>query len=298
MSSFVHRVTWKTWAAALGIAVAIAVFVWLNQTLPRLALFWVFGVALGFVLQRSRFCFVSGISNCFLFKDTRQLEGVMVGLFLATIGFAAVMNYVPAVSGGGVGIAAGAVATPFGWHLLLAGAMFGFGMMLAGGCIMGNLYRIGEGAVSALIVFIGVMAGMGILQFTWPWWWNNYISKLSSVWLPDKIGWAGAIALTLGVIIALYVILRIVRGRSEHTQIESCENTPAWPSRITRWGRAIFKTGWPLAAGGIVLALINIVMYWTLNRPWTVTGELMTWAQGLFDTLHLPPPPVGAVPGS
>jgi hypothetical protein len=173
MSKILSKPGWKTCAAILGCAGAVAVFLWLNTSLPRLALFWVFGLALGFVLQRSRFCFVSAVSNCFVFKDTRLLEGIMGGLFIATIGFAAIMRGIPAGT-----IPDGAVVTPFGWHLLLGGVMFGLGMMLSGGCIVGNLYRIGEGALASVVAFIGILAGMGMLQFNWPWWWNGYISKL------------------------------------------------------------------------------------------------------------------------
>ncbi len=297
MFNFLSKLSWKSWAAVLGIIGAAAVFFWLNSWVPRIALFWLFGLGLGFVLQRSRFCWVSAVSNCFLFKDTRLLEGVMGGLFIATIGFAAYMYRLMPDPGPGI-LRYDVIVSPFGWHLLLGGAMFGFGMMLSGGCIVGNLYRIGEGAMSAVVAFAGILAGMGILQFTWPWWWDNYIGKQSALWLPVELGWVGALALTLGIISVLYVILRVVRGRSERTPSEQCEKTPPWPARIAGWARAVFKTAWPLAAGGVVLGLINVAMYWAVDHPWTVTGEIMSWSQGLFEILRIPPPPIGAVPGT
>jgi uncharacterized membrane protein YedE/YeeE len=282
---------WKLWTAAAALIGALGVFLWLRQGMPRLALFWLFGLGIGAVLQRSRFCFVSAISNNFLFRDTRLMEGVLIGLFIATIGFAAVM-YPQMPQPGDAFINSGIVVTPFGWHLALGGVIFGFGMLLAGGCIVGNLYRIGEGGLSALTAFLGVLLGMGILQFTWPWWWNNYISKLSAVWLPSKIGWAGAILLTLGVIAALYMLVRRSRDKS------TAEPHRRLSFSLKNIAGGVFKKPWPLITGGIILGLINILMLWQLDRPWTVTGELMTWAQGLFNFLHLPPPPFNAVPGT
>lgn len=287
---------WKLGAAVAGLLGVAAVFTWLNTSFSRLALFWLFGLAIGFVLQRARFCFVSAVSNCFLFRDTRLLEGVMAGLFIATIGFSAIMYQMMPEPGPGF-IRSGALVTPFGWHLLLGGVMFGFGMLLAGGCIVGNLYKIGEGAVSAVVAFVGILAGMGILQFTWPWWWNNYIGKQSAIWLPAEIGWPGAIGLTLGIIVILYLILRLVRGKGQPKPVLAAARLP-WSSKLAGFGRAIFKQAWPLALGGVILGLLNVAMYLAVDRPWTITGEVMSWAQGLFNLVHIPPPPLEAVPGT
>jgi uncharacterized membrane protein YedE/YeeE len=285
--------SWKFWASLSGIAGAVAVFVWLNGSMPRLALFWLFGIILGVVLQRSRFCFVSAVSNCFLFRDTRLLEGVLGGLFVATVGFTFIMfRSVPDPSTGTLPI--GAILAPVGWHLVLGGVIFGFGMLLAGGCIIGNMFRIGEGGIPAIVAFLGIMLGMGALQFTWPWWWNNYISHLSSLWLPAEIGWFWAVALTLGVIIILLILVRRMRYRQAPQQ---CAGETI-PRRIARTAKELLTKGWPLALGGVVLGAINIVLYLSLDRPWTVTGELMTWSQGLFTAIHLPPPAFTAVPGT
>jgi uncharacterized protein len=284
---------WKPWAGLSGIAGALAVFSWLNSSFPRLALFWLFGLALGFVLQRSRFCFVSAVSNCVLFRDTRLLEGILGGLFIATVGFAFIMyRLVPDPSSGVIPLAA--IISPFGWHLALGGVMFGFGMLLAGGCIVGNLYRIGEGGLPALTAFVGVLVGMGALQFTWSWW-REYIGSLPHVWLPAEIGWPGAVALTLAVILLLFIAVRALRVKNP----PSPRNTPVSLAGIfSRISGSLLGKAWPLALGGIVLALINVLMFAVVDRPWTVTGELMSWSQGLFNLIRLPPPPFDAVPGT
>lgn len=291
-----QRFGWKPWAAVLAVAGVLVIFFWLNATVPRLALFWIFGIALGFILQRSRFCFVSAISNSFLFRDTRLLEGILGGLFVATIGFAFIM-YRMAPNPTANNIPLTAIVSPFGWHLALGGLLFGCGMMLSGGCVVGNLYRIGEGGLSAVVAFLGILLGMGALQFTWPWWWQNYISARSSIWLPAEIGWVWSVALTLLVIAILFVIARQVKAKTP-PDVNSPALSTSLSSKFTKAMRAVFIKAWPLALGGVVLGIMNVLLFQAAGRPWTVTGETMSWAQGLFTLVHLPPPAFDAVPGT
>jgi uncharacterized membrane protein YedE/YeeE len=288
---------WKLWAGFIAFAGAIAVFFLLNPGTPRLALFWVFGLAFGFIVQRSRFCFVSAISNSFLFKDGRLLKGILGGLAVATIGFAIIMHR--QVSDPVFGIPATAYIAPFGWHLVLAGAIFGLGMMLAGGCIMGTLYRIGEGAVASLVALLGIIIGMGVLQHNWPWWWNNYISHLPNVWLPAHIGWIAAIVLTLATIALLYWLVASQKSHeAANDSTDSKSETDSLKSRIHKLGKGIFVNGWPLTAGGVILGIGNILLFQTAERPWGLTGEVMLWAQNALDAVHLPAPPIATVPGT
>jgi len=291
-----RRFNWKLWAAVLALGMVLAVFFWLNATMPRLALFWIFGLALGFILQRSRFCFVSAVSNCFLFRDTRLLQGILGGLFIATLGFVFIMyRMVPDPTTGNIPLTA--IISPFGWHLALGGLLFGSGMMLSGGCITGNLYRIGEGGLSALVAFFGIILGMGALQFTWPWWWENYISTLPAIWLPAKVGWVGAVAITLLVIILLFIIVRRIRAKTPAT-----DHTPTSDARLSARFigvvKLLFTKAWPLTLGGVVLGIMNVLLFQAAGRPWTVTGEIMSWAQGCFTFVGLPPPAFDAVPGT
>ncbi|MBI4689984.1 MAG: YeeE/YedE family protein [Nitrospirae bacterium] len=52
---------------------------------------------------------------------------------------------------------------PFGIHTLIAGLIFGVGMVLAGGCASGSLYKIGEGnGTSFLAAFFGLCIGQAV----------------------------------------------------------------------------------------------------------------------------------------
>ena len=87
---------------------------------------------------------------------------------------------------------------------LLGGLLFGLGMILAGGCGAGSIWRAGEGHVKlwcAVAMFaVGtslarlVLAQAGLLQ------------KLgTAVFLPAFIGWGGAVAAVLAVVAAWYL---------------------------------------------------------------------------------------------
>ena len=56
-----------------------------------LGVFWLFGLAFGFVLQRSRFRFASAFRDLFLLGDARMMKGVLAGLAMATAGFTVLM---------------------------------------------------------------------------------------------------------------------------------------------------------------------------------------------------------------
>jgi uncharacterized membrane protein YedE/YeeE len=293
---------WRSWFGLLILAVAVFIFFSLNPGYPRLAIFWIFGLTFGFVLQRSQFCFVSGFSNFYIFRYGQMLKGVLVGIAIATVGFAIIMyQQIPDPSSGS--IPATAHVAPLGWHLVLAGIIFGAGMVLAGSCIVGTLYRIGEGAIKALISLLGILIGMAFLLHTWDWWWPNYISQVPRVWLPQLVGWPGAVLLTLAFLGFLFWIVRFLELRRNPTGITSPEEQVDLPivglrNRFVKSTRTVFKSYWPVMLGGIILALINITEYWVVGRPWGITGEISSWSTGMLNILGLPPPQVITVPGS
>jgi len=285
---------WNLYLCLLGVVAALAVWLFLNTDTPRLALFWLFGLAFGFIVQRSRFCFVSAISNFVLFRDGRLLKGVFAGLIVSTIGFAVIMS--SEVSDPTSAVPATAYLAPFGWHLVLAGLLFGLGMVLAGGCLMGTLYRLGEGTVSALVSLVGVIIGMGILQHNYPTW-NNYISGLSPLWLPQHLGWAISIILTIVALLALYALICWLQRRNVPSSKTSASSKPL-AEKLKHLPKAFFVNSWPLAIGGILFGLVNIWMYVSVERACGFTGEVMRWAQIVMDALHIPAAPLGTIPGS
>jgi len=288
---------WKLWAGILATAMSALAFMLLSPETPRLAVFWLFGLAFGFVLQRSRFCFVSAISNFALFRDGRLLKGLFAGLIVATTGFAVIMySSVPDPSSGSIPV--GAHVAPLGWHLVIGGLIFGLGMMLAGGCIMGTLYRVGEGSLSALLALLGIILGLGVLLLNWPWWWRTLVSSAPRIWLPTSLGWVGALSLTLAALMGIFWLITATESKRPTSSLPARMSLKALGGGIKNWRSNIFVAAWPLALGGILLGLLNVLEYRLVERPWGITGEVMRWSEIMLNTIGLAPPPLSAVPGT
>ena len=81
-------------AGVVATAVALGFALVLGRVWAAAAIYWIVGLAFGFVLQRSRFCFTAAFRDLFLLGDGRMLRGVLAGLGVATVGFVFVMyNY-------------------------------------------------------------------------------------------------------------------------------------------------------------------------------------------------------------
>src|SRR5215207_570924 len=143
----------------LASLVAVAIVLFAAAVSSEMAIFWTFGIAFGFVLQRSRFCFASAFRDIFLLRHGRSMRGVLAGLAVATVGFAVLMaRQVPNPSLGILPPSANVL--PIGWHLVVDGLLFGVGMVVAGGCVSGSIYRMGEGYVASWVTFFGLMIGL------------------------------------------------------------------------------------------------------------------------------------------
>jgi uncharacterized membrane protein YedE/YeeE len=81
----------------------------------------------------------------------------------------------------------------FWWGAFLGGILFGVGMVIAGGCGAGSIWRAGEGHIKlwvALFFFaLGASATRIVLTAT------DLLEKLGvAVFIPNLVGWGGAIS--------------------------------------------------------------------------------------------------------
>jgi len=280
------------------LVVAVMLFMAVNQSAPRLALFWVLGIAFGFILSRSRFCFVSGFANFFIFREGNMLKAIIAGMLTASIGFAFIMHGWVADPATGF-MPPGAHVAPFGWHLLLAGFVFGIGMLLAGCCITGSLCRTGGGFFYAVVALFGVILGMGVFLHTRELWWSG-LAELPRIWLPAYLGWAGALVLVAGLLVAAYLVIHYLQEKARKSfgaidEVSTGRTVQIAPARVVK---GLFVSHWPAIAGGVLLGLLNIAVYALVDRPLGVTGEIQRWAELLFNAAGLTTPPVVAVPGT
>ena len=155
-----------------------------------------FGMAFGLVIQRARFCFVRGFRDPFMTGEGEAPRAIAVSLIISLIGFA-VIKYM------GLRPEYIYVSSRFWIGGLLGGVIFGIGMVIAGGCGSGTLWRAGEGHVKlwcALITFSLVGSLWNKLLVT-----TDLINSIgSSVFLPHSMGYLWTIALVGAVMFAYF----------------------------------------------------------------------------------------------
>ena len=76
-------------------------------------------------------------------------------------------------------------------------------MSIAGSCISAQLYRLGEGLLSALIALIGIVIGFIVAFQIWNFFYLNIIYNAPVVWFPHYFGYEGSIILQLTLLILL-----------------------------------------------------------------------------------------------
>src|SRR5262245_8552801 len=190
-------------AVGVGLGVLLVFFV-AHAGDPHLALYWTLGLGLGIVLQRGRFCFAGAFRDLHLTRHGAMMRAILVGLAIATPAFALIQaRAVPNPDFGA--LPPGAHVLPVGLHLVVGGLLFGVGMVVAGGCVSGTLYRIGEGYLASWASLVGILVGLALASHTWNLWWTTHIQSMPVVWLPSLLGYGGAVALTLALLAAAYV---------------------------------------------------------------------------------------------
>jgi uncharacterized membrane protein YedE/YeeE len=102
------------------------------------------GIAFGFILHRSRFCFASCFRDPFMTGDTTTIRAVVISLMISTVGLT-VIKWI------GLRGELSFVSSSFGLGGLVGGIIFGFGMLLTGGCGSGTIWRVAEGQVKLMV---------------------------------------------------------------------------------------------------------------------------------------------------
>lgn len=167
---------------------------------PDRSVILLLGAVLGIVSQRSRVCFVQAFREPFLTGDTRHTRAMLLGLVVSIIGFALIKT--------AIDTKADDFVRPTFWiGGLLGGAIFGIGMVIAGGCGAGSIWRAGEGHVKLWLAVGGYVASAALVS---EWLRRSGIAARlgQSVFLPDGLGWDGALVFLFAVIVIWYVLAR------------------------------------------------------------------------------------------
>jgi hypothetical protein len=200
------------------------------------------GIVFGWLVQRSRFCMLAAVTNLVLMRDFRQLYAYVAAVAVAIAG-------AQLLEAGGVVVLAESSyrGARLDWVGALGGGLiFGFGTVLAGGCVGRILVRAAEGNLGAWLVMLvcavtaAVVVG-GPLASLRLWLFDTTVVPLpgEGLSLPELLGLPRGLIIVLATVAALVVI--------------------AFVGRATRSG-ALIAAG--AAIGGLVVA------------GWWITGQL------------------------
>ena len=263
----------------------VAFAAWIMSWNFTIGTFWLIGAALGVIVQRSRLCFAGAFRDLIMSGDGRIMRALLLGLAVSTVGFGLLMSrFVPNPAFGV--LPPSAHIQPVGYATIVGGITFGIGMVLAGGCVSGTLWRMGEGYLNSWAAMGGIMVGLWAGLATWGWWFDNDIGQRSTTWFPTDLGMGWSIALTLAVLGALYLAVLWWESRSPGLPpMPAKPKPPAFTFRDQlrqRWENVFGGNGWSYTTGGIALGVLAISSY-ALSAPLGVTGGLSAWGDRTVD---------------
>lgn len=205
------------------------------------------GAALGFVLQRGRFCVTGAFREVWTSGRTRWLTAYLIAIAVLSVGFFLLL-------GAGIVNAPSsqlpAVATTVG------ALIFGVGIVLAGGCATGTFYRSGEGLIGswlALIMYAVSAAAMkyGVLAPI-----NSGLREptLPMVSVHDTLGISPWLLVVPFVAFVGYLTWR-------HLRAERGLKVATLPPQRTGLEHLLFEKPWHPFATAIVFGLIAIAAF-------------------------------------
>ena len=287
-------------AVALTVIVAATLFLGTTVTWRQGTLFLV-GVAAGVVLYHAAFGFTSAWRV--MIAEGRG-EGLRAQMLMLAVTCAV---FVPVLANGELfGRAVRGSVSPVGLSVVAGAFLFGIGMQLGGGCASGTLYTAGGGSVRMLVTLAAFIAGSVFGVIHQPLW--DQAPRIEPISLVSRYGALAALAISLSIFGAIALISIIIERRTlrasnverstpnvERSTSNVERSTPnverstpnverstpnverSTPNAERRTSNAWLRGPWPLVAGALGLAAVNIATLALAGRPWGVTSAFALW---------------------
>ncbi len=190
----------------LGVLVFILVGAWMiyegTNTRVKLACALGFGWVFGIIISRAQICFTSAFRDLFLEGKSGIACALVVGMMVSSIG---VFSYIH------LGVSPKIMWTSPG--IFVGGLLFGVGIVIAGGCECGWIYKAMQGQMYFMLVGVGNILGAGLLALLWDHfapWITDYPKVNLLTWLGTLKGLSLHFVLLLGL---LWIIVEISRAK-------------------------------------------------------------------------------------
>ncbi len=168
------------------------------------------GICVGFIMHRSDYCMAGMFRDIFMFRSTTMVKTFLLFL-LVTIPLFELIRLT------------GLVAFPFPKYgppslgNLFGGFLFGTGMVLAGGCAVGTLYKMGAGSFPSMLAFIGMITGSMIFAIYYPEWAllaDLFKLPTTAITLPELVGIPSWLAALFALLVIIPISIRWLRNGS------------------------------------------------------------------------------------
>jgi uncharacterized membrane protein YedE/YeeE len=256
------------------VGLAIAVGAWLLNTAFgwRMAALFGVGAAAGVVLYHAAFGFTSAWR---VFIADGRGEGLRAQMLMLAISCAVFFPLLAA--GEAFGTRLNGLVQPVGTPVLIGAFLFGLGMQLGGGCASGTLFTVGGGNTRMVITLLFFIVGSVVATAHSAFW--GSLPTFPATSLVRLYGPVSALAISLAVFGAIFVVTVAVERRRFGRLIEA-----APVERPQRWLRG----PWPLVAGAVGLAAVNLATLLLAGRPWGVTSAFALWGAKAAAALGVP----------
>lgn len=157
-----------------------------------------FGLAFGILIERGQICFTSAFRDLFLVGRSIMAKAIIIGMAVSsilTIIIISIYDLTPITQ-------IAALST------FVGGILFGLGIVMASGCETGMMYRLMEGQLLFLPVFVGNIIGATFLAYAWDHLgvYHVLVKGGAKINLLDTLGPIGAISVTLLMLGGLYAL--------------------------------------------------------------------------------------------
>ncbi|MFN6882925.1 selenium metabolism membrane protein YedE/FdhT, partial [Proteus mirabilis] len=204
----------------LGMVIFFAMIAWSLIILfdsPKLGFAMLGGIGFGILIERAQICFTSAFRDLWITGRTHMAKAIIIGMAVSAVG---IFSYVQ--------LGAAPKIMWAGPNAVIGGLLFGFGIVLAGGCETGWMYRAVEGQIHFWWVGLGNVIGSTILAY----YWDDFSAVLATDYdkinLLDTFGPVGGLAITylllgLSFILLLWWEKHFFRKRAQQAQALSTQ---------------------------------------------------------------------------
>lgn len=210
------------------------------------------GIILGSVFYRADYCMAGMFRDMFLFRDYSLFRSllllVVTAMFLLYIArLSGLIQLYPPPTYGYASLAT-----------IIGGIVFGTGMVMASGCVVGTLYKMAKGNLTNLIAFIGIIAGSLVYAESHPFWESL---RTDTVFIRQVFLWEGDVILMFIVPAALMLFLKWEKEGKWNLEAYAAGYVQPWKAALiiaVLNVLAYIFSGWPM---GITTAYAKIGAY-------------------------------------